>query len=324
MTNDVSFLSWLAVIVRTALVIAACVAGAAVAGTVTVRDGSGREVAIADSRRIVSIGGSVTEILHALGEDAHVVAVDTTSQFPADMLRRKANVGYMRQLSPEGVLGLAPSLILALDGAGPKEAIAVIEQAGIPIVHVPDRFDGAGIADKIRLIAAAVSQDARGRCLARQVEDDLAALAQLRGRIRDKARVLFVLSLVNGRVMVGGRNTAADGIIALAGAANAASGVEGYKIVSDEAIVAAGPAAIVVMERPNMKLSAEEVFAHPAFAATPAARSKAFVSMEGLYLLGFGPRTARAARDLAVRIYPALETAPLPSEQGSPAAACGT
>ena len=28
--------------------------------------------------------------------------------------------------------------------------------------------------------------------------------------------------------------------------------------------------------------------------------------MEGLYLLGFGPRTAAAARDLSIKLYPAL------------------
>ncbi len=28
--------------------------------------------------------------------------------------------------------------------------------------------------------------------------------------------------------------------------------------------------------------------------------------MDGLYLLGFGPRTAGAARDLSVKLYPAL------------------
>ena len=28
--------------------------------------------------------------------------------------------------------------------------------------------------------------------------------------------------------------------------------------------------------------------------------------MDGLYLLGFGPRTASAARDLSVKLYPSL------------------
>jgi iron complex transport system substrate-binding protein len=36
------------------------------------------------------------------------------------------------------------------------------------------------------------------------------------------------------------------------------------------------------------------------------AANKTFISMEGLYLLGFGPRTAAAARDLSLKLYPAL------------------
>ena len=59
-------------------------------------------------------------------------------------------------------------------------------------------------------------------------------------------------------------------------------------------------------QRSKDSLDAEAVFVHPAFALTPVAANKAFISMEGLYLLGFGPRTAAAARDLSVKLYPAL------------------
>ena len=45
------------------------------------------------------------------------------------------------------------------------------------------------------------------------------------------------------------------------------------------------------------------------FALTPAAKSKSFVAMDGNYLLGFGPRTASAARDLARALYPKLPQA---------------
>ncbi|MEO8319845.1 MAG: hemin ABC transporter substrate-binding protein, partial [Bradyrhizobium sp.] len=61
----------------------------------------------------------------------------------------------------------------------------------------------------------------------------------------------------------------------------------------------------------------ETVYLHPAFAMTPVAANKAFISMEGLYLLGFGPRTAAAARDLAINLYPALAPA---AETFAPAA----
>jgi iron complex transport system substrate-binding protein len=61
------------------------------------------------------------------------------------------------------------------------------------------------------------------------------------------------------------------------------------------------------MERtgPN-HIEAAELFALPAFSTTPAAKNRRFVAMDGHYLLGFGPRTARAARDLAVTAYPEL------------------
>ena len=93
---------------------------AAAAEGVVVRDARNREVTIENPSRIVSIGGAITEILYALGLEQRVVAVDTTSLFPDTALRDKPNVGYMRQLSAEGVLGLNPSLVLAMQGSGPK------------------------------------------------------------------------------------------------------------------------------------------------------------------------------------------------------------
>ena len=293
---------------------------AARAAAVTVRDATSRIVSIADPARIVSIGGSVTEILYALGQEHRIVAVDTTSLYPASALKQKPNVGYLRQLSPEGVLGLSPSLVISVEGAGPQDAIAVIEGAAVPFVHVADRFTGEGIIDKIRLIAAATGTQTRGECLVAQVRKDLAALDDVRPA--QKRRVLFILSFMNGRAMVAGRNTAADGVIRLAGGENVMNEIDGYKIVNDEAIVAARPQTVLGMERPGFVLTAQEVFAHPAFGTTPAATGKSFVAMDALYLLGFGPRTARAARDLAHTLYPSLAAVALPSDRADPADAC--
>jgi iron complex transport system substrate-binding protein len=281
---------------------------------VTVRDAAGRTVTIADASRIVSVGGAVTEILYALGLEQRVIAVDSTSLYPPRALGERPNVGYMRQLSPEGVLGLAPSLVLAAEGSGPRETVAVLEAASVPFVQVPDHFTGEGIVEKIRLIAQATGVVARGECLVAAVEGDLAALAQRRARIEHPRKVLFILSFTNGRPMVAGRATAADGMITMAGAENAVTAYGGYKLLNDEAVLAARPDAVLAMERAAFRLDAQTVFAHPAFATTPAAEQKAFISMEGLYLLGFGPRAARAARDLAATLYPALDQGPMPSE----------
>jgi iron complex transport system substrate-binding protein len=288
----------------------------------TVTDGTGRAVTIADASRIVSIGGAVTEILYALGLEKKIVAVDSTSMYPRRALAEKPSIGYMRQVSPEGVLGLAPSLVLAIEAAGPKDAIAVLEAANISFVRIPDIYTGEGIVKKIHIVSTAVGAAPRGDCLASAVEADLAALAAMRARIVQPRRVLFLLSFMNGRPMVGGRNTAADGLLKLAGAANAVTEFEGYKIVNDEAIIAARPDMIVSMESGPSSLSADAVFGRSAFAMTPAGEHRAFAAMDGLYLLGFGPRTARAARDLAARLYPALANAELPSDRRDAADSC--
>lgn len=285
---------------------------------VTVRDAAGRMIAVGDASRIVSIGGAVTEILYALGLKDKVVAVDATSLFPLEAMKEKPNVGYFRALSAEGVLGLNPSVVLAIEGAGPKETVSVLESATVPYVRVPDRYTGEGIIDKVRLVADVAGANERGECLSRQIEADLKALSALRTKVAKPAKVLFVLSILNGKPLAAGRNTAADGIIKLAGAVNAIDSYDGYKQITDEAVIAAGPDTVLVMERGRETLDAAAVFSNAAFTMTPAAKAKSFVSMDGLYLLGFGPRTAAAARDLAAKLYPAVAEGKLPSEQAHP------
>jgi iron complex transport system substrate-binding protein len=279
--------------------------GVALAAGVTVHDARDRDVTIADPARIVSIGGAITEILYALGFEDRLVGVDSTSLYPA-AAREKPDVGYMRQLSAEGVLGLNPSLVLAAQGSGPKETIDVLEAAKVPLVLVPETFSEAGLLDKIRLVGHAMDADKRAECLTAAVSDDLAQLRELRAKVTKPVRVMFVMSLLNGRAMAAGKNTAANEIIALAGGVNVIDSYEGYKIINDEAIVAAKPDVVLSIQRGKDSVVAETVYLHPAFALTPVAANKAFISMEGLYLLGFGPRTAAAARDLSIKLYPAL------------------
>jgi iron complex transport system substrate-binding protein len=289
-------------------VLSGCLAlsAAAAAEDAVIHDARGRDVAIGHPTRIVSIGGAVTEILYALGAEDRIVAIDTTSLYPRQAMTDKPNVGYMRQLSAEGVLGLNPQMVLAIAGSGPKETIEVIDAAKIPLIMVPDSFSETGIIDKIRMVAKVTGLGARGECLASSVESDLAGLRELRDRVKAPVRVMFVMSFVDGRAMVSGQKTAASEIIKLSGGINAVEGFDGYKIMNDEAIAAARPDVILSMERGKDSVQSVAIFASPAFALTPAAKSKSFVAMDGLYLLGFGPRTAAAAHDLALTIHPAL------------------
>ncbi|TYR32475.1 hemin ABC transporter substrate-binding protein [Mesorhizobium microcysteis] len=256
-----------------------------------------------DSSRVVAIGGSVTEIIYALGEEARLIARDSTSTFPEQALELP-DVGYMRALSPEGVLSVDPSLIIALEGSGPPEALEVLEKASVPMVTVPDRFDAEGILEKIRIVGDVLDVEDKAETLASQTDADLKAAQAATADITERKTVLFVLSLQGGRVLASGTNTAADGIIAIAGGLNAVTDYEGYKQLTDEAIIEAAPDVILAMDRGgDHETQVDELLRHPAIAATPAAQSKSVVRMDGAFLLGFGPRTAAAARELSSALY---------------------
>ena len=94
---------------------------------------------IARAGDVISIGGAVTEIVHALGEGDRLLARDTTSYHPAEV-QKLPDVGYLHALSSEGILSLDPGLILADASAGPVETIDILREARVDFVSVPEGF----------------------------------------------------------------------------------------------------------------------------------------------------------------------------------------
>ncbi|MBA8880003.1 heme/hemin ABC transporter substrate-binding protein [Phyllobacterium myrsinacearum] len=256
-----------------------------------------------DAARVVSIGDSITEIVYALGEEGHLVGRDQTSTYP-EAAQKLPNVGYMRALSPEGVLSINPTAIIAVEGSGPKETIDVLKKASVPFVFVPEDYTGQSISAKIRVVGTALGVDDKAEKLASQVEKDLLAAEDATKNIKNRKRVLFVLSAQGGKIMASGTKTAANGIIALAGADNAITEYPGYKALTDEAIITAKPDVILVMDRGGDHSSDNaDLLANAAIAATPAGKDKKIIRMGGQYLLGFGPRAPKAIHELAEAIY---------------------
>ena len=274
--------------------------GAAFAWSVSIQNHATASSPDAD---VLSIGGSVTEIIYALDQQHRLVGRDTTSTWPPEA-QELPDVGYMRALSPEGVLSVDPKLIISEDGAGPPEAMDVLKAASVEMVTVPDSYDAEGILEKIRIVGDALDVEDRAAALIAEVDAALQAaqsVAMQNGGTNK--RVMFVLSTEGGRIMASGTGTAADGVISMAGGQNAITEFEGYKQVSDEAVAAAAPDVILMMDRGgNHGAATEDLLAMPAISVTPAAEAKAVVRMNGLLLLGFGPRTAEAVRKLSAAL----------------------
>jgi iron complex transport system substrate-binding protein len=239
--------------------------------------------------------------------------VDTTSLYPPEALKRAPNVGYMRALSAEGILSLKPSWVIAIDGSGPPAALKLVSETSVPLTMVHDDPSPEGVAAKIETIGKLLGAEEKAVALANETRTRFALVEHMRPQTPKSPRVLFVLSLQNGRPMVGGRGTAADAMIRLAGGANAADAIDGYKPMTDEGIIAAAPDVILKMNNGNMVGAPDDIFSLPAFAATPAAANRALIAMDGLYLLGFGLRSPDAVRDLMAALYPSLTLPPLPT-----------
>lgn len=278
----------------------AALAALMLAGTSVLAD----EVKPVDTSRLVTVGGAVTEIVFDLGLGDRVIARDTTSYYP-DAVSKLPDIGYMRALSPEGVLSVNPSAILMIDGSGPKETLDVLTKASVPLVKVPEGYDRDAIVNKILTVGKALNVEAKAEELAKKVGADVdAAQADAAKVPADKRkRVLFVLTVQNGKIMAAGNHTAAQGILTLAGAINATGDFHGYKPLNDEAVIEAKPDVILMMQHGGPGVTDEQLLANPAIALTPAGKDRKIIRMSSLTLLGFGPRTADAIRDLSKALY---------------------
>ena len=282
------------------------------ASPVVVTDAGGRKIEISDGSRVAAIGGDITEIVYALGAEARLVAIDSTSQFPPAALRTKKNVGYMRAISTEGVLSVGATLIIASERAGPPDVVKALKATSTPYVEIRDEFNTAGITEKVRLIARALDLPSAGERLAASIEAAFKKLDSARASIVKQQRALFVLSVQNARAVVGGRETSADAVLRLAGLENAATSMQGFKPVADEALAELAPDIVVTMRRGAASgHGTDEIRSLNGFRLTPAGASNRVVEMDGLYLLGFGPRAPAAALELMRAAYPEITAAPM-------------
>jgi iron complex transport system substrate-binding protein len=142
---------------------------------------------------------------------------------------------------------------------------------------------------------------------------DLKAIETAVSGLAQKPKVLFLIGAGNTGLRGAGDGTAAGEMIARAGGTNAFAGVNGYKPVSPEAALAANPDYLLMMKQTLDEIGGINAAAMlPALAKLSAAKEKRIVSLDGNYMLNFGPRTAHAIRDLAAALHPDVTLPVLP------------
>ena len=255
-----------------------------------------------DASRIAVAGGSLTEIVYLLGAEDRLVAVDTTSNYP-EAATELPSVGYVRSLSAEGLLSLRPTLILGENDMGPPVVMEQLQAAGVDTVRVAEQHDAEGILTKVACVAGVLGIADQAKARLRELRALADELAPHSSVAEDAPRVAMLLSLRDGAPVAAGDNTSGGGFLRMAGARNVFPDIDGWKPVSTEAFAAANPDVIVIPARGARALGgAAEVAAQPALRLTAAARNGRIVVLDGMAMLGFGPRTLQAALDFANQI----------------------
>ncbi|HEX5738904.1 MAG TPA: ABC transporter substrate-binding protein [Hydrogenophaga sp.] len=257
--------------------------------------------------RLITIGGGITEIVYALGAQDQLVGTDTTSLFPR-AAQATPKVGYMRQLSAEGLLALRPDAVIAGTDAGPPVVLDQLRSAGVRIELVEADHSWAEVGRKVAAVGRAAGREAAAQALQERLDARWRAVrASIEGHKTPTApRVLFVLSH-SGSPTVAGEQTAADAMIRFIGAGNALDGFRGYRPMTAESMAAAAPDVILTTTQGLNAIGGEAAFwRRPELALTPAYRRRAkggaLVHLDALELLGFGPRLPDVVEHLHRRI----------------------
>ena len=244
--------------------------------------------------RIVSLGGGVTETLFALGLGKDIVAVDVSSLYPPQALK-KPKVGYLRATSAEGIASMRPTHVIASEAIGPVSVKSQLKDAGIKLSLVPEVSSIQGAIERIKAIGVLAKRSEQASAMIKQIES---ALAQPVTQ-KKKPKVLFLFSHGGGQLMVGGLKTGSNTMINAAGGINAISAYEGYRPLTAEAVVVAKPDIILLTERSMKSIQGpKELWKLPGLSLTPAGKKQRVIVMEDLKLLGFGPRTGEAILEL--------------------------
>lgn len=248
----------------------------------------------AEPSRVVTLGGSVTEIVYGLGQGDRLVGDDLSSLYP-EAATKLPRVGYYRAVPVEGVLSLKPDLVLASEQAGPPDALKRLAGVGVRVVTVSDAPSVDSLKARIRGVADALGVAPAGE---RMVDEITRELARADALPATKARALLLINRT-GSPQGAGRDTAANEVMHLAGLVNVLHDQQGYKPLSAEAVGALAPDLIVVTQASLDAGGGMEAFLRlPGIASTQAAAKRRVVVMDDLLILGMGPRLPLALTQL--------------------------
>lgn len=233
--------------------------------------------------RIVSIGPATTELILALGGEQSLIATDVSSPDP----RGVPKVGYHRALAAEGILSLAPTLVVGSDEMGPSSTLDQLRRAGVEVNVLPTAPTLANLNERIDTLAGLLKNPAAGTRLKAEIQAQSEQLAA-QAKQNKPLKVAFLLLHKGQPTSIAGGNTTASALVTLAGGVNPVAQLHDYKPVSTESLIELQPELVLVSGRDWQQYQDPDAVLSqvPALAATPAGKNRAIHAIDGHALQG--------------------------------------
>lgn len=246
--------------------------------------------------RIVVAGGSLSELIYALGAGERVVGVDETTSYPPETAALP-HIGYWKQLSSEGILSLRPTRFITWQDAGPQLVFDQLRSQHVAVLTLP-RVPATveQMYANIRTLARELGDEERGTALINTLSQRLEKVAQSSASKPAPVSALFILSAGGSAPQVAGKGSVADAIMTLAGARNVAQHPQ-YRSYSAEALIAANPEVIIVTSQ-MVDGDLNRLSTIAGITRTNAWKNQRIVVLDQSLILGMGPRVADAVETL--------------------------
>jgi iron complex transport system substrate-binding protein len=256
-------------------------------------------------QRIVTAGSAITETVCALGDCALIVASDRTSLFPTQ-IQSLPSIGYRSGISAEGIIAQRPTIVIAEKDYVEDGVLAQVASAGVTLMVIERDYSIEGTSSMILKIAEALSRQDEAEKVITAIKSELQKVNEVVKLVKNKPRVLCVYNRGTSTVSVAGRATFSD-ILPYVGAKDAVTGVEGYKPLNTEALIASNPDYILFLQSGLESIGGVEgALSIPGIAQTQAGIKRQIIAMESIKLTNFGPRLGEAVSELALLLYPEL------------------
>lgn len=261
--------------------------------------------------RIVSTTGNASEVIANLGLADKLVAVDTTSTKPAEIMQDKPKIGYRRMLSSEGILSMTPDLLILAPDAGPPASIKQIEAANLKTITIKDEKTIDGVVADIELIAKTLGVDDKATPMIDKIRNDEADIKALIADYPRQPKIAFFMDGGIGRFMGLGDGTAGNGMIGIVGGENVFTGeFNSVKPVSLESLATSDMDMVIIASHGGKEENAASLTKalekYPKLAVSRAGQNNCVFTIGIVESLGFGPNLTDAAKEIAAAVKPCL------------------